>query len=729
MIVREIFSREQVDIPKMFSKFLPIAMKVLKISKLPKIQLKAHIEDDKQPTFGRYVNDEITIHLALLDRHPVDILRTLAHELVHFKQHTEGRLGPNSGETGSPEENQAHEVAGVIIRHFNKMYPAYLKSKPLVFEYTLEERRKKKRKPRWAAYGPGPFGGYGYYAGYSGDSGSGDGGGDGGGGESIRELFDGGKDWKWTYQDKNQAMAEFTVGDVYYTFSAGQDPDEAPGDWEIEFAAKKEAGTASWGVTGTGNSAQVFGTVVEIMKAFIASKKASIRRMTFAAKEDSRQGLYARMVKRLLPKWNLEQKGEAFVLTRPGGLVFWVYSVEAPYNKIPPVKVKANTASEAEQIVLTTMPEFKGADLMGMGASKNKPNLGESRSNPDQNTRYESGMKELIANYKDISDIENWAISMTAEPKLGINPQVGISEDTPKGIYFYPLDYAADMARRGRKLPWGDNMPYIQLFQYDRSGEMIKETQVDPTRLKQALLQYCSEEVIQSAIDEPEYDGTPYWFIYDCLSRLGKSDETNIIRWNKVLRDLGFTSVFDDGDGWIAYNEPTQGVVLDPRVIKQLKTINNKQRSRVVTPAVIEQAIFETMDMELAANRVWQKYDPDGSKLRVAAKEYAKKPEFKQWFGKSGSEEIFDKAASWGRYGARQLSQEAYEWFKEQQAQTTTENFADGRNPQDKGDAKRHGVPTKASISTLRKVAKQGGRKGQLAHWMANMKSGRKNEF
>jgi hypothetical protein len=53
------------------------------------------------------------------------------------------------------------------------------------------------------------------------------------------------------------------------------------------------------------------------------------------------------------------------------------------------------------------------------------------------------------------------------------------------------------------------------------------------------------------------------------------------------------------------------------------------------------------------------------------------------------------------------------------------ENFADGRNPQDKGDSKRHGVPTKASVSTLRKVAKQGGRKGQLEHWMANMKAGR----
>jgi len=53
------------------------------------------------------------------------------------------------------------------------------------------------------------------------------------------------------------------------------------------------------------------------------------------------------------------------------------------------------------------------------------------------------------------------------------------------------------------------------------------------------------------------------------------------------------------------------------------------------------------------------------------------------------------------------------------------ENFADGRHPEDKGDSARHGIPKHASISSLRKIAKQGGRKGQLAHWQANMRSGR----
>jgi hypothetical protein len=66
-----------------------------------------------------------------------------------------------------------------------------------------------------------------------------------------------------------------------------------------------------------------------------------------------------------------------------------------------------------------------------------------------------------------------------------------------------------------------------------------------------------------------------------------------------------------------------------------------------------------------------------------------------------------------------------FEWVRPYR-DSVDENFADGKNPQDKGDAKRHGVNTKASVSSLRKTAKQGGRKGQLAHWMANMKAGKK---
>ena len=53
------------------------------------------------------------------------------------------------------------------------------------------------------------------------------------------------------------------------------------------------------------------------------------------------------------------------------------------------------------------------------------------------------------------------------------------------------------------------------------------------------------------------------------------------------------------------------------------------------------------------------------------------------------------------------------------------ENFQDGKNPQDKGDSKRHGVPTKSSVSNHWKVAKQGGHKRQLAHSIPNMNAGK----
>ena len=63
------------------------------------------------------------------------------------------------------------------------------------------------------------------------------------------------------------------------------------------------------------------------------------------------------------------------------------------------------------------------------------------------------------------------------------------------------------------------------------------------------------------------------------------------------------------------------------------------------------------------------------------------------------------------------------EWIKEKQV---NENFADGKKPGRKGLAKRMGVPTKASVTRLRQIAKSSsGEKARMAHWIANMKSGR----
>jgi hypothetical protein len=54
------------------------------------------------------------------------------------------------------------------------------------------------------------------------------------------------------------------------------------------------------------------------------------------------------------------------------------------------------------------------------------------------------------------------------------------------------------------------------------------------------------------------------------------------------------------------------------------------------------------------------------------------------------------------------------------------ENFADGRNPQDKGDSVRHGIPKNATMAELEKASHAKGRKGQLARWQLNMRRGKK---
>lgn len=112
----------------MIKKFLPIVKKELNLKKLPKIKVQRHVEvHDGQATFGRFVNNEQVIYIGIADRHPVDVIRTLAHELVHWKQFLDGRIEPKSGETGSPIENEAHAKAGVLLRIFNKKYPDAIK--------------------------------------------------------------------------------------------------------------------------------------------------------------------------------------------------------------------------------------------------------------------------------------------------------------------------------------------------------------------------------------------------------------------------------------------------------------------------------------------------------------------------------------------------------------------------------------------------------------------------
>jgi hypothetical protein len=111
----------------MMKNFLVIAKEVLKLDRLPKIKLVDEIiMAGEQPSFGMYVQGKNILFVSLVNRHPIDILRTMAHELTHYKQDINNELNDNSGDTGSEQENEAHYMAGIIMRLFAKKYPRYM---------------------------------------------------------------------------------------------------------------------------------------------------------------------------------------------------------------------------------------------------------------------------------------------------------------------------------------------------------------------------------------------------------------------------------------------------------------------------------------------------------------------------------------------------------------------------------------------------------------------------
>jgi len=93
----------------------------LELNELPPIELINEPTAGCDYSFGVFNGG--TIKVVAANRHPVDVMRTLAHELVHWKQRTENMT--LDGNTGSETENQANAIAGIIMRKFGQMYPEY----------------------------------------------------------------------------------------------------------------------------------------------------------------------------------------------------------------------------------------------------------------------------------------------------------------------------------------------------------------------------------------------------------------------------------------------------------------------------------------------------------------------------------------------------------------------------------------------------------------------------
>ena len=112
----------------------------LGIKKLPKILIHHDADwSEENHSFGMYVPERHELHVSLSNRHLLDVLRTTAHELCHCAQNQPHMLPPDAGETGSRWENEAHAVAGVIMRDFAEANPHYFQQDAIAESLELTE--------------------------------------------------------------------------------------------------------------------------------------------------------------------------------------------------------------------------------------------------------------------------------------------------------------------------------------------------------------------------------------------------------------------------------------------------------------------------------------------------------------------------------------------------------------------------------------------------------------
>jgi hypothetical protein len=121
-IIKSINESVTLEKAKNIQDFVDYASERLKLKDKPKVKLLLDGEySNAVSSLGGYSPVTKDIYVVVPGRMTADICRTIAHELVHRKQDEMGMLRTeNDGDTGSPIENQANAVAGILLRDYGK---------------------------------------------------------------------------------------------------------------------------------------------------------------------------------------------------------------------------------------------------------------------------------------------------------------------------------------------------------------------------------------------------------------------------------------------------------------------------------------------------------------------------------------------------------------------------------------------------------------------------------
>ncbi len=110
----------------------------------PQLTLKPHNDTS---ALGYTNMDDSSVTVVVGDRHQMDIMRTLAHELVHVRQMES--YEPD-GATGSDDENEANAMAGVLMREWGQQNPD-LYTEGVNVSKNTDEARFSMKKPKPSA--------------------------------------------------------------------------------------------------------------------------------------------------------------------------------------------------------------------------------------------------------------------------------------------------------------------------------------------------------------------------------------------------------------------------------------------------------------------------------------------------------------------------------------------------------------------------------------------------
>lgn len=123
-------TNESTDSSGMIDQFVDFCADHLGLAQRPQVKIKRDPAwSERNATFGRYMPDDNVLIVSVANRHPLDIMRTLAHELTHHRQQEQQDIPMGAGETGSEFENEANAEAGVIMRKFAELHPEYFGKK------------------------------------------------------------------------------------------------------------------------------------------------------------------------------------------------------------------------------------------------------------------------------------------------------------------------------------------------------------------------------------------------------------------------------------------------------------------------------------------------------------------------------------------------------------------------------------------------------------------------